>query len=109
MKLWCLLVPAIFAISVQARDDYATTYHSTIGKQAQTYYSYSYKPGAGTSVRVKGFGSGTGTGMHTLRSVGSSAGSGSALFQRAKTTAGNLASKYTSNGALQSAATKLIK
>src|SRR5690242_9023829 len=109
MKLWCLLVPAIFVISVQARDDYASTYHSMSGNRPQTYYSYSYKPGTGTSVRVKGFGSGSGTGMHTLRSASTSSGTGTALFQRARTAAGNMASKYTSSGALQSAATKLIK
>jgi hypothetical protein len=105
MKTLPLLTVALlgFVMSADARDESASGHISTGIKKPRTYYSYSYKPSTGSSVKVRNYGSSTSTGTSTsaIRS------SGTALYQRATTTAGNVARNWSSNSALQSAANKL--
>jgi hypothetical protein len=91
------------AVSADARDQSAAGHISTGTKRPRTYYSYSYKPNTGSSVKVKNYGSSTTGGASTssLRS------GGTALYQRATSTAGNVARNWSSSSALRGAASKL--
>src|SRR5262245_60433522 len=99
MKFSPMFVAVFFglALSVQGRDEYASTHVASTIKRPRTYYSYSYKPNTGASVKVKGFGSSTSSGMSSIRS------SGNGLYQRATSNAGKLARNWGASSALQKA------
>jgi hypothetical protein len=105
MKALPLLTLALLglAVSAGARDDSAAGHTSTRTKRPRTYYSYSYKPNTGSSVKVKNYGSST-TGRTSTSSLRSG---GTALYQRATSTAGNVARNWSSSSALHGTASKL--